>query len=139
MATRARIDLPLKVNELRVEHGTLTYQDDSGFRPLHISDVDLVAGNIRNVHSAERQYPSRIHAEGWVFDAGRAVIDGHADFLAEPTPGVSGRLELNQVELTYFEPIAQRLGFTVHQGFLSGSAMWRSLPEFNGSSSIRSS
>jgi hypothetical protein len=112
---------PLKINELRIRNGALAYQDDSGFAPLYLTGVDLLAGNIRNIRSPERQYPSTVHAEGWVFDVGRAVIDGHADFLAEPTPGVAGTLELQRVELSYFEPIARRLGFTVRQGFVSGT------------------
>lgn len=111
---------PLKINELRVVNGTLVYQDDSGFKPLYLSEVQLLAENIRNIRSRERHYPSTLHAEGWVFDVGRAVIDGHADFLAEPTPGVQGRLDLQLVELSYFEPIARRFGLTVRQGFVSG-------------------
>src|SRR6185295_10700114 len=72
---------PLKINELRVANGTLAYQDDSGFEPLELSGVEFRAENIRNIRSPERQYPSTLHAEGWVFDVGRGVFDGHADFL----------------------------------------------------------
>ena len=112
---------PLKINEARVTDGTIVYQDDSGFEPLHLTEVTMLASNIRNIRSRERHYPSTIHAEGWVFDVGRAVIDGHADFLSEPTPGVQGRLDLQLVELSYFEPIARRFGLTVRQGFVSGA------------------
>ncbi len=109
---------PLKINELRIRNGTMVYQDDSGFRPLFLSGVDIVAGNIRNVRSPDRQYPSTIHAEGWVFDVGRAVIDGQANLLAEPTPGVKGAMELDRVELSYFEPLVEKLGLTVRRGFV---------------------
>ena len=120
---------PLKINQLRIVNGTVVYQDDSGFQPLYISGVEFLAGNIRNIQSGDRQYPSTVHAEGWVFDVGRAVIDGHADFLAEPTPGVKGRLDLERVELSYFEPIARRFGLTLKQGFVSGSGMVEYTPK----------
>ena len=112
---------PLKVNELVINDGTLVYEAEaSGYRPLHLSDVRFHATNIRNIQSRERTYPSTLHAEGNVFDLGRFVIDGHADFLAEPLPGVSGKLELQQVELAYFEPLARPLGLSINAGFLSG-------------------
>lgn len=78
-------------------NGTVEYQDDSEFQPLHISEVELLATNIRNIRSSERQYPSTLHAEGRIFDVGRAVVDGHADFLAEPSPGVKGSIDLQRV------------------------------------------
>jgi len=111
---------PLKINELEVRNGKVVYEDQSDFRPLELSGVDAIAKNIRNVRSRDRTYPSTLHAEAWVFDSGRAVIDGRADFLAEPTPGVTGRLDLQLVELTYFEPLLKQFGLKVKQGFVSG-------------------
>src|SRR4029079_3631121 len=107
---------------LRVRDGALLYQDDSGFEPLRLSNVELVARNIRNIRSKDRTYPSHLHAEERVFDVGRAELNGHADFLAEPAPGYQGRLELDLVELKYFEPIAKKMGLTVKGGSLSGVA-----------------
>jgi hypothetical protein len=121
---------PLKINELRIVNGTLTYQDDSGSKPLQASGIEVLAGNIRNIRSRERQYPSNVHAEGWVFDVGRAMFEGHADFLAEPTPGVKGRVDLEHVELSYFEPIVRRFGFTVRQGFVAASGEIEVAPRF---------
>jgi hypothetical protein len=114
---------PLKLNELRVVNGTLVYQDDSGFRPLHATEVNLLAGNIRNIRSKDRTYPSTIHVDGKIFDTGKAVIDGNADFMAEPGPGVKGRLGLENIELSYFEPIVRDFGLTVRQGALTGNGL----------------
>lgn len=114
---------PLKLNELRVVHGTLVYQDDSGFRPLHATEVNLLAGNIRNIRSKDRTYPSTIHVDGKLFDTGKAVIDGNADFMAKPSPGVKGRLGLENIDLSYFEPIVRDFGLTVRQGSLTGNGL----------------
>ena len=113
---------PLKVNVLRIYDGTFVYQDDTDFEPLYLSNVELVARNIRNIRSKDRTYPSEFRAEGRVFDVGRAALDGHADFLAEPSPGYQGRLELDLVELKYFEPIARKMGMSIKGGSVSGVA-----------------
>ena len=112
---------PLKINELKVRNASVVYQESSGSKPLELSAVELIAKNIRNIRSKHRTYPSSIHGRAKVFEVGTAEIDGHADFLAEPAPGVIGRLDLDRVELSYFQPIADRLGWTVREGFLSGS------------------
>ncbi|HET8948511.1 MAG TPA: DUF748 domain-containing protein, partial [Candidatus Polarisedimenticolia bacterium] len=122
---------PLKLNELRVTNGKLVYQDASGFRPLHASEVNLTADNIRNVRSKNQTYPSTVHIDGKIFDVGKAVIDGRADFLAEPTPAIKGTMEVQRVDLSYFEPVVKPFGLTVRRGELSGNgaiemAPWRS-------------
>jgi hypothetical protein len=113
---------PLKFNALRIHDGRFVYQGESDFEPLQLSNVELVARNIRNIRSKDRTYPSTFQAEARVFDVGRATLDGHADFLAEPSPGYQGRLELDLVELKYFEPIARKMGLSVKGGSLSGIA-----------------
>jgi len=113
---------PLKINVLTINYGSIVYQDASGFDPLRLSNVHLVARNIRNIRSRDRTYPSEFQAEARVFDVGRAALDGHADFLAEPSPGYQGRLELDLVELKYFEPLAREMGLSIKGGSLSGIA-----------------
>lgn len=114
---------PLKINELVVRDAKLIYQDASGYRPLHASEVQLTADNIRNVRSRDLTYPSTVHAEGKVFDVGHVTIDGQADFMAEPMPGVRGRIDARQIDLTYFQPLARKLGLTVTGGMLGGNGL----------------
>jgi hypothetical protein len=58
---------PLKINELRVIEGDLTYVDEGPFRPLHLSRLNFRAGNIRNIWSPEHNYPSDLHLDGVIF------------------------------------------------------------------------
>jgi len=109
----------LKINQLRVLEGDLTYVDQGPFRPLRVSRVNLSAENIRNIASKEQVYPSPIHLEAVVFDAGSAWLDGRADFLAEPHVGVQAALRLDQVALDYFKPITNRYNLAVRNGSLS--------------------
>ena len=113
------VALDLKIDRLRVREGDLTYVDAGPFKPLHLSRLNATAENIRNIRSEDRVYPSDLHLEGVVFDAGRLSLDGHADFLAEPHPGVLATLRLDQVELDYFKPITNRYNVSVTHGTLS--------------------
>ncbi len=113
------VALDLKIDRFRVRDGDVTYVDRGPFKPLHLSRVNLTAENIRNIKSKERTYPSNIHLEAVVFDAGTLWLDGHADFLAEPHVGVQAAVQLAQVELDYFKPITNRYNLAVTKGTLS--------------------
>jgi hypothetical protein len=106
---------PLKVNLLTVSDGRMTYIDEDPERPLELSAIFLEAENIRNVESPERVYPSEFQFTARVFEKGHAAVDGHADFLAIPYPGVEAQLNLEQVDLAYFQPVLAR-----HHLYISG-------------------
>jgi hypothetical protein len=112
---------PLEVNEFVVRDGELTYVDQGPFRPLELSKVNFRAENIRNVRSEQGVYPSGVHFEAVVFDKGKLVADGHADFLAEPHVGLKANLSLEQIDLGYFKPITERYNLRVDGGSLSAS------------------
>jgi uncharacterized protein DUF748 len=109
----------LKINRLRVLEGDVTYVDQGPFKPLHLSRLNLNADNIRNLRSKERVYPSVIHLEGVIFEVGSVWLDGRADFLAEPHPGVEAALRLDRVALDYVKPITSRYNMSVDRGTLS--------------------
>lgn len=115
------VALDLKINRLRVLGGDVTYVDAGPFKPLKLSRVNARVENIRNIRSKDRVYPSDLHLEGQVFEAGRLRLDGHADFLAEPHPGIRARFELERVDLDYFRPITNRVNLSVRGGTLAAS------------------
>jgi hypothetical protein len=112
---------PLKINHFEIRDGNVTYVDQGPFKPLHLSDLDLVATNIRNVRSKKRTYPSDVRFSARVFDAGRVGAEGQADFMAEPTPTFRGRVDLAGIELGYFKPITNRYNLVVDKGVVSAS------------------
>ena len=59
--------------------------------------MNLTAQNIRNIRSKDRTYPSDVHLDAVVFQNGRVALDGHADFLAVPIPGVQGDVKLDAI------------------------------------------
>ena len=118
---------PLKIDTFKVVDGEVTYVDTAGDRslgrPITISGLNIRAGNIRNVMSADRVYPSTVKAEAVVFDRGRFTLDGRADFLAIPHPGVNAKLALDNIELGTFEPILKQFNVALRKGVLGGRGL----------------
>jgi Domain of Unknown Function (DUF748) len=110
---------PLKIDRFAIRNGDLTYVDKGPFKPLHLTKVNFTTENIRNVQSEKGIYPSPVYLEGVVFDKGSAKLEGHADFLAKPHIALKGDLELDQIALDYFKPIAERYRFSIRSGSLS--------------------
>jgi hypothetical protein len=112
---------PLKINVLTIHDGAITYIDQDPKRPLRLSHLNLKAGNIRNVRLPDKVYPSSFHLETAIFGTGRGVIDGKANFLAEPYPGINARVTLDKIPLDYFKPIIARTNLSIHNGLFSAS------------------
>jgi hypothetical protein len=111
---------PLKIDHFEINGGELTYVDQGKFRPLVLRNIYLTAANIRNVRSPENVYPSAVRLEADVFQKGKLVLDGDADFLAEPHVAFKAEVDLQQIELDYFKPVTQRQNLDVNGGTLSG-------------------
>jgi Domain of Unknown Function (DUF748) len=112
---------PLKINELRITNGLVTYVDNGPFAPMEVSHLAVTARNIRNIHSKERTYPSDLSLEAVVFQNGRVRIDGHADFLSEPIPGIQGDVVLERIELDYFKPVLSHGSISIQGGLLAAA------------------
>jgi Domain of Unknown Function (DUF748) len=110
---------PLKINRVRIVDGRVTYVDEGPYKPLTLRKVNVVAENIRNVHSRDRVYPSTLRADAAVFEKGKLSIDGNADFLAEPHLGVKAEIALEGIELDYFKPITNKENISVQRGTLA--------------------
>lgn len=90
---------PLDINEVNLVGGEVTYRPAADFQPLHLRDVNLLASNIRNIRSRDREYPSELHVDAVVFDDGKLRVDGNADFLAEPYAGIHTEIQIDGLPL----------------------------------------
>jgi hypothetical protein len=109
---------PLKINLLKINNASITYIDEDPKRPLVLSELNISADNIRNIHLPDKVYPSPFHLETVIFGTGRGVLDGKANFLAEPTPAVKAALKLEKIPLDYFKPILARSNLNIAGGGL---------------------
>lgn len=112
---------PLKINVLTINDGAITYIDRDPNQPLQLSHLNLKANNIRNVNLPDKVYPSSFHLETSIFGTGRGVIDGKANFLAVPYPGINARLKLDKVPLDNFKPLVARTNLSLRKGLFSAS------------------
>ena len=111
---------PLKIDLFRVEVGTVTYVDADPAHPIRMTSLRILANDIRNVQSKPQVYPSPIHAEATLFGSGRGVLDGHADFLAEPYPGFHALFRLDAVPLDALSlPVLAHTAFVLKGGILA--------------------
>ena len=112
---------PLKINSLKINNASITYIDKDPKRPFVLSHLNLRASNIRNINLPGQTYPSSFHLDTAIFDTGQGSIDGTANFLAEPYPGIQGHIKLAKVPLDYFNTISDRWNITLQGGTLGAS------------------
>jgi Domain of Unknown Function (DUF748) len=110
---------PVEMNLLRVRNGAVTYLERGDTRPLELKGINVDARNIRNVRSPDREYPSRVRVETNVFHDGYVVVDGRADFMAEPHVTFKGDAKLERIVLDYFAPILERYHVRIRGGTLT--------------------
>jgi uncharacterized protein DUF748 len=121
---------PLKINELRISRGDITYRDDGPFKPLRVQGLEVKASNIRNVHSEAGVYPSPLELTAHVFERGSVSAKGWADFLAEPHAAFMADITLEGIELDYFKPITGRYNVVTDRGLLSAAGAVEIAPQF---------
>lgn len=110
---------PLDINEFKIEDADVTYADQDPSKPLHVTHLNLLAANIRNIRAPNDAYPSDLNIEGTIFGSGRMQLQGHANFLADPQVGINADLVLEHVALEPFLPVTGRYNVQVRGGVLS--------------------
>lgn len=112
---------PLKINTLKIHDASITYIDQDPKQPLVLSHLNLQAANIRNIHLPDQVYPSSFHLDTAIFDSGHGTVDGAANFLAQPYPGVKGRILLEKVPIDRLNILTARSNLSIHGGLLRAS------------------
>jgi len=112
---------PLKINTLKINDASITYIDRDPKQPLVLSRLNLKAANIRNIHLPDQVYPSSFHLDTAIFDSGHGTVDGGADFLAQPYPGIKGRLQLEKVPIEFLSSVFARSNISLQGGVLQAS------------------
>ena len=110
---------PVKINEFKIEDADVTYVDEDPSKPLHLTHLNLLAGNIRNIRSPEDSYPSDLNLDGNIFGSGRIIMKGHANFLAHPYAGINADMALNHVPLEPLLPVTGRYNVQIRGGVIS--------------------
>jgi hypothetical protein len=111
---------PFKINQVEITDAELTYVDEAKpERPVRARGVHLYASNIRNVQSADQDYPSEFWLKGTLFESGTIRLEGRADFLAEPHVAVKADLSMDGVSLGPLLPVTARYNVQLSSGVIS--------------------
>jgi len=111
---------PFQLDEVRIENGSLLYRAAAPTsKPIRLTEVAMVAKNIRNKAAAQDTYPSPVALEGVLFDSGKLWFKGAADFLREPYSAARGDVRLERVPLDRLGPLAQDYNLKTTGGLLS--------------------
>ena len=119
---------PLKINLLKINDASITYIDQDPKRPLVLSHLNVKADNILNIHLPDKVYPSDFHLDTVIFGTGHGSIDGKANFLDEPMPGVNGVIKLEKVPIDFFKPVIARANLSITGGVLRASGNFEYAP-----------
>ena len=109
----------VQLNELRITNGDVTYRENATSKPLHVTELNVQAENIRNVQSAPAQYPSHIHMEMVVFDKGRLILMARPISLPNPFMAVDADVTLAEIPLADVAPLTAQRQMNLSQGLLS--------------------
>lgn len=112
---------PFKINEFRISNGEFVYLGGGDFEPVKITNVQFTARNIRNIEVRDSVYPSPVRLEASLPETGKVVVDGKANFLRTPFPGMHAQLDLDVLQLARFAPVASRFNLDMDRGTLSMS------------------
>ncbi|MFZ1886860.1 MAG: DUF748 domain-containing protein [Candidatus Binataceae bacterium] len=120
---------PFKINRMSIVDGDVVYVDTDPHHALHVTDLELTADNIRNVHAASDLYPSPIHATMVALGTGRMRLDGHANFLEKPFASIKANYSIREVPLAEFEPEIKRVNFAIRGGILASDGKFEYGPK----------
>ena len=121
---------PLKFDRVKVEDGSLLYLSDrTASKPIQLTEVFMVAENVRNSAAAPGTFPSPVTLRGVLFGTGQVRFQGAANFLREPNPAAQGEIHLNRVPLDRLAPLAQDYQLKTTGGFLTLDGALEYTPE----------
>ena len=128
---------PVSIDEVRIERGTVSYQDPGHAIDLTLGQVFATIGNLTNDARLSRTHSpvATFAADGGLIGGGSLHVDGDSDILAS-SPTMHFRLAIRNVDLVAFndalmkyEQVRVRHGWldffveaTVDHGHLSGYA-----------------
>lgn len=114
---------PFKINRFQIKEGDVVYAEAGEKKPLHLSDVNFVSDNIRNVQAPNDRYPSPFHGNMVIFDRGQMTIQGKANYLMEPYPGMETRYAVKDVPMDAVTTASQHINVTLSGGALASNGV----------------
>lgn len=114
---------PFTINRFIIDDGDIVYVESHEQDPLHISHLYFASDNIRNISRPDRNYPSWFRAKLVIFGQGHMLLEGRANFLMKPFPGVRAQYSVSDVPLTPLTTASHHINVAVSGGTLASSGL----------------
>jgi Domain of Unknown Function (DUF748) len=112
---------PFKINRLAVHNGDIVYIDTQDSHPLHLANLNFITDNIRNIEEPNNVYPSSFSGSMVIFGSGRSTVNGRANYLMKPYPGVVMNYDIKRVPLGAVTPASRHINILITGGLLSSN------------------
>jgi hypothetical protein len=107
---------PFKINRFVVDDGDLLYVERGQRNPLHLSGLSFVSDNIRNISEPQHRYPSWFRARMVIFNQGKMLFEGKANYLMTPFPGIQAHYTVTNVPLDPVTTASHHVNVTISGG-----------------------
>jgi hypothetical protein len=110
---------PFKINRLVVDEGDVVYVEAGAKKPLRLSHLDIISDNIRSIEEPNNLYPSRFHASMTIFDRGKMSLQGRANYLMKPFPGMKTNYTVTDVPMDVLTTASHNINIAMAGGTFS--------------------
>jgi Domain of Unknown Function (DUF748) len=107
---------PFKINRFVIDDGDVVYVDGAESKPLHLTHLNVVSDNIRNIQEPNHPYPSWFRASLVIFDRGKISLDGRANYLMKPFPGTQTRYTIADVPMDAVTTASRHINVLISGG-----------------------
>jgi len=110
---------PFKINRFVVDEGDVVYVEAGAAKPLHLSQLNFVSDNIRSIEDPNTLYPSWFRASMTIFDRGKMALQGRANYLMKPFPGMETRYTVTDVPMAALTTASHHINIAISGGAFS--------------------
>ena len=107
---------PFNVNRFVVDNGEFVYVEADEKKPLRLARLNLVSDNIRSIQEPNHPYPSWFRASAVISDRGKLSLEGRANYLLKPFPGIEARYTVTDVPLDAVTTASRHINILISGG-----------------------
>ena len=107
---------PFKINRFVIDNGEVVYVETGEKKPLRLARLNLVSDNIRSIQEPNHPYPSWFRASAVIFDRGKLFLEGRANYLMKPFPGIEARYTVSDVPMDAVTTASHHINVVISGG-----------------------
>jgi hypothetical protein len=114
---------PFRINRFVVDESDIVYVEAGETKLLHLSHLNIVSDNIRNIQEPKHPYPSWFRASMLIFDRGKMSLEGRANFLMKPFPGIETQYTVTDVPMDAVTTVSHHVNIVISGGTFASDGL----------------